>query len=418
MKIIRLAAENVKKLKAVEITPDGNMVVISGKNKAGKTSVLDAMWFVLGGTRAAKDTPKVVRDGESKARAVVDLGDLKATRKWTAKGTTSLTVESANGAKHTSPQSVLDALLGELSFDPLAFADMPEKEQVEALLQVLKLDIDPKEIDEKRKAIYGERTDVNRDMKKIEAQLAGLSPPTAGLPEEETSSLALTNELTAAHALEMENAKKRGEVDRLLKEAGQLKDAIENMEQEIANSRKTLGAMIQQGKALRAEANTLVDPAIEEIQERLANAETTNRQIREANQYRTLQVEVRNGQELSDALTKKIEKLDKTKADAIKAADFPIEGLSFDENGVTFDGRPFKQASGSEELCVSFAIAMALNPELRVIRITAGNKLDSESFALIEEMAKAKDFQVWIEMVDETGKLGVVIEDGLVKETA
>ncbi|GAF96635.1 unnamed protein product, partial [marine sediment metagenome] len=297
--------------------------------------------------------------------------------KWTAKGTTSLTVESAKGAKHSSPQTVLDALIGELSFDPLAFAEMPEREQVETLLGVLKLDIDPREIDEKREELYGERTDVNRDIKKIEAQLAGLSPPEGDVPDKESSSVALVSELNAAHALDTENAKKRGEVDRLLKEAGQLKDEIAGMEQEIAGKRRTLDAMVQQGKALRAEANALVDPAIEEIQDRLNNVEENNRQIRAANQYRTLQVEARNGQELSDALTKKIEKLDKTKAEAIKAADLPIAGLSFDENGVTFAGLPFKQSSASEQLRVSLAIAMALNPELRVIRITDGSLLDS-----------------------------------------
>jgi len=415
MKIVKLCAENVKKLKAVEITPEGNMVVISGKNGAGKTSVLDAIWFALGGKRAAKDAAKPVREGENKAQSVVDLGALKVTRKWTAKGTTSLAVESANGMKHTSPQAVLDALIGELSFDPLAFAEMPEKEQVEALLHVLNLDIDPKEIDERRKAIYGERTDVNRDIKKLEAQLAGLSSPEDGVPEEEISSADLMDKLNAAHALDMENDKKRNEVDRLLKEAGQLKNEVEEMERELADKRRTLDAMIQQGKALRAEVDALVDPAIEEIQAKLNNVAKTNQGIRDASQYRTLQVELRSGQQLSDALTKKIERLDKAKADAIQAADLPIEGLSFDENGVTFNGIPFKQSSASEQLRVSLAIAMALNPELRVIRITDGSLLDSDNFKLIEQAAKAKDFQVWIEMVDESGKLGVVIEDGMVK---
>ena len=49
MKIVSLEAENYKRLKAVEITPDGNMVVIGGRNAQGKSSVLDAIWAALGG---------------------------------------------------------------------------------------------------------------------------------------------------------------------------------------------------------------------------------------------------------------------------------------------------------------------------------------------------------------------------------
>ncbi len=415
MKIVKLSAENVKKLRAVEITPDGNMVVISGKNGAGKTSVLDAIWYALGGKRAAKDATKPVREGESKAHATLDLGDLKVIRKWTAKGTTSLTVESTNGAKHDKPQTILDALIGELSFDPLAFAEMPEREQVEALLHVLKLDINPEEIDENRKAAYGERTDVNRDIRKIEAQLAGLTPPEDDVPDKEISSTDLIDKLNAAHALDTENGNKRNELKTMLKEASELKDEIEDAERELANKRRTLEAMIKQGKDFREVVDALVDPAFEEIQDRLNSVEENNRRIRASNQYRMLQVEREAGQKQHAVLSQKIERLDKKKADAIKAADFPIDGLSFDENGVTYNGLPFKQSSASEQLRVSLAIAMALNPKLRVIRITDGSLLDSDNFALIENMAKAKDFQVWIEMVDESGKLGVVIEDGAVK---
>ena len=92
----------------------------------------------------------------------------------------------------------------------------------------------------------------------------------------------------------------------------------------------------------------------------------------------------------------------------------PISGLGFDDDGVTYQGVPLKQASAAEQLRVSVAMAMALNPKVRVIRITDGSLLDSDNLALIEQMAADQDFQVWIERVDETGTVGVVIEDGQV----
>jgi hypothetical protein len=56
---------------------------------------------------------------------------------------------------------------------------------------------------------------------------------------------------------------------------------------------------------------------------------------------------------------------------------------------------------------------MALNPTLRIIRISDGSLLDDKSMSIIREMAKAKDYQIWIEVVGD--RVGIQIEDGVVK---
>ena len=58
---------------------------------------------------------------------------------------------------------------------------------------------------------------------------------------------------------------------------------------------------------------------------------------------------------------------------------------------------------------------MALNPTVRVLRVTDGSLLDSENLELLAELAREHDFQVWVERVDESGTVGVVIEDGQVR---
>jgi hypothetical protein len=92
----------------------------------------------------------------------------------------------------------------------------------------------------------------------------------------------------------------------------------------------------------------------------------------------------------------------------------PVEGLGFDTDGVTFNGIPLAQVSAAERLRVSVAMAMSLNPTVRVIRITDGSLLDSDNMAIIADLADTNDFQVWIERVDETGDVGIVIEDGVI----
>src|SRR5690606_34719409 len=116
-----------------------------------------------------------------------------------------------------------------------------------------------------------------------------------------------------------------------------------------------------------------------------------------------------------EALTEKIAGLDKAKATALASATFPVEGLGVDESGVTFRGVPFAQASSAEQIKVAAAMAMAANPKLRVIRIMDGSLLDDANLTAIAELAKEKDFQVWVERVGDPGPMGVLIEDGMVK---
>ena len=181
MKIIRLTAENVKKLKVVDITPNPGLDEITGKNESGKTSVLDAIWWALGGKEAIQSVP--VREGRGERARAAGPGDMIVERKFLASGTTTLTVRNAAGAEpgtpdkklpvYGSPQEMLDALIGRLSFDPLAFANKKAREQYEELKSIAKLAyIDA--LEAANEADFRKRTDVNRDAKAKRAQAAAL----------------------------------------------------------------------------------------------------------------------------------------------------------------------------------------------------------------------------------------------------
>ena len=125
MKIDKLSIENLKRISKVEITPGADcMVLITGANGAGKSSVLDAIWWALAGERGIQSAP--IRNGEKTARVSLDLGDVVVTREWARRDddstTTRIRVENAEGARFPSPQKMLDSLLGSLTFDPLKFA--------------------------------------------------------------------------------------------------------------------------------------------------------------------------------------------------------------------------------------------------------------------------------------------------------
>ncbi len=412
MKIIELQASNVKRLKAVDITPDGTLQVIGGRNAQGKSSVLDAIWLALGGGKAAKETALPIRDGEKKASVRLDLGDLVVSRSWTAKGTT-LKVESADGAQYKSPQAMLDKLVGSLSFDPLAFTRLSAKDQKAALLDLVQLDIDLDVLEEQAKATFENRTRIGK-----EARALGDPVVDNSLPVEERSASDLITKIRQVQernrqilvlrdtAVQAENA-----INDADNEVRMLKMRLEEAKVELEECRR------RHAEALKASADAGKTQSTDDLEADLASVEETNQRIRANNQARGVahQKDVLRGE--YEAATEELKRLDKAKADALADAQFPVDGLGFDEGGVTYQGVPFAQASSAEQIRVSVAMAMAMNPKLRVLRIKDGSLLDAEAMEALRTQVDENDFQLWIEVVTTSTEGGaVIIEDGEVAE--
>lgn len=401
MKIVELRAENVKRLKAVEITPDGTMQVIGGRNAQGKSSVLDAIWLALGGGPAARETTLPIRDGEDHAEVTLDLGDLIVTRTWTAAGTR-LSVKSGDGATYSSPQKMLDALVGQLSFDPLAFTRLSAREQREALLRLVELPVDVDAIDARRQLAFEERTEVGRQGKAI-----GDVTVDDDLPAEETSASEIIAEIRKAEEHNREVAAWKRQRDEAATEAAEVVQQIEVLQRRL--ERLTANEVDAKEWLKRHSEHDTAD-----LEEKLAGVEEANAKIRANNAAKKQRDHKRQLRDQYASLTAEIEALDKEKAQALAEASFPVEGLGFDASGVTFHGVPLSQASSAEQIRVSLAVGMALNPKLRVLMIKDGSLLDAESLAAIREQVTQSDFQLWIERVGDADEGAVIIEDGQV----
>jgi len=405
MKIIQLTAENVKRLRAVEITPDGTVQVITGRNAQGKTSVLDAIWLALGGGAAAKSTVKPIRDGEDHASVRLDLGDLVVTRTWTG-DKTALTVAAADGAKYNSPQSVLDALIGRLSFDPIEFTQFTPAKQREALLTLVDLPFDPGALDAERTGVFGSRTEIGRTVRALEGQLAGLPAVPADTPNAEVTSADIFTELRAAQQVQVEYIAAASAAARAQSNREAAEEAVRSAQIAL------IDAQAEEVAARQAFKDRPIPPNVEAIEARLRMVDLTNAAVRAKTEWARVVAELKAARMTYDAGTDELARIDLVKADGLAAAQFPIDGLGFDDDGVTYQGLPFSQASSAEQIRVSLAIAIALNPKLRVIRILDGSLLDADNMALIEAMASASDYQVWMERVGDSDENAVIIEDG------
>jgi hypothetical protein len=100
------------------------------------------------------------------------------------------------------------------------------------------------------------------------------------------------------------------------------------------------------------------------------------------------------------------------KEQAIANAEMPVKGLAFGDGEVLFQGVPFAQASSAEQLMVSTVLAMALNPRLRIIRISDGSLLDESNLTLLRKLAERSDFQVWLEQLSSTDPCAIHLCEG------
>lgn len=424
MKIIQLTAENIKRLQAVQITPKGNVVTISGKNGHGKTSCLDAITYALGGDPSDR---MPVRRGEEKAKVVVDLGDIIVKRTFTAAGGTALVVTNADGVKQTTPQAILDKLVGKLTFDPLAFSREKPKQQADILRGLVGLDF--AEHDKKREGLYEQRTGVNRNAKSLQIRLEAM--PKHDVPDSEIAGGEILSEQRAAAESNAENSRLRSlaqatanqarlaEID--LREADKV---VVSLTQELLKAEAVVTkrqAACKEASRLAKEAFDkaagLLDKDLTPFAAKLKEVETTNAKIRDNRRRAEMVTEFKDASERAEKLTQQIEAMDAAKRKATTEAKYPVEGLLFDTaGGVTLNGIPFEQCSAAEQLKVSVAIGLALNPTLRVLLIRDASLLDEESLKAVGEMADKADAQVWLEVVSSNVESAIVIEDGKVRD--
>jgi len=421
MKIVKLIAENVKKLKAVEIAPDGSLIVIGGKNAAGKSSVLDAILAAFAGKKELP--PKMLRDGQEKGFIEIELDEYIIRRSFTEKGG-SLKITNKDGAIFPSPQTMLNKLIGKISFDPLRFVNMTARDQVELLKNITGLDFEP--LDEDRSECYEHRAASNREIKRLQGEVDGLKGsmpgPKDNMPER-VSVQDLMRELDEAQKTNAENRKQEQELvycESAINNAETDCETIQSQIKQLQAQLKEKRAEIEKHKENRDQLENIVcaleDVDEAEIKQKINSAQDINSFCDRIDRYKQLVIAVEEQKKRSETLTKNINGIDQRKVEMVQKSKLPIENLSFDTSGVQYNGLPFEQASQAEQLQVSVALGLAANPKLKVLLIKDGSLLDEDNLKIVGDMAEKNDAQIWLERVGEGKEVSIVMEDGQVKE--
>ena len=409
MKIVHLIAENIKKLRLVDIKPEGNMVLITGANGQGKSSVLDAFEMALAGAKSIPSQP--IRQGEKKARVVLDMGEFTVTRTFTAAGGGTLTIQPADPAHapFRSPQEMLDKMLGELTFDPLAFSRMKPKDQLETLRGLVTLGIDIDDLDKATEGAYADRTVLNREIKALRAKLPEVPE---GAPEEEVGVGAIVYALAHGNKTNQERERLLNSIQTNQRMQAGAREEILRLQAAIKKQEEKIAAYDKQTLDETAQLPDAVDVA--KLQQALTASDEQNKLARIVKEHKRIAAEIADKEYRVSNRDAAIQTNAELRLKTLAEAKFPVDGLAFGNGEILYNDVPFAQLATGEQIKISLAIAMEANPNIRIVRIKEGSLLDEGNLALIEMLAMEKDFQVWIEKVDTTGKMGIVIEDGAV----
>ena len=412
MKIIKLISENVKKIKAIMIEPSGSAIIIgSEKNGAGKSSVLDSILYALGGTRGICDEP--LRHGAKKGKVVCDLGDIIVTRTFNKSGSTALVVRDNNGTQIGTPQQLLDKIVGKIGLDPLAFSRMEPGKQVKVFQELL--DLDFSELDAKRAELYQDRTEVNKDLATYKT-LTNM-PPGESAPTKRISIGSLADKLKQAREENKLIDSWQAERTRITEEANSNVETMDKLTLKL-NDMEARQKDIQKATTKLDKHLNEAQPVNEsKIMNKMTKVEEINEQVAVVERYVENKRLYRKAKMKSVKLTQAIEKIDKDKETRLDEADVPVKGLTFDEAGLFYNNVPFSQLGSGEQLRISVAMGLAMNPELKVLLIRDGSLLDKDNLRMIAEMAEEKSAQVWIEKVSTGEECTLIIEDGMERES-
>lgn len=418
VKIMALEAENVKRIKAVALTPaPTGLTLVGGNNNQGKTSVLDALAWALGGDRFRPDAAQ--RDGAlAPARLKVTLSNgLVVERKGK---NAALTVTDPTGRR--SGQQLLNAFVEPLALDLPRFMDASDREKADTLLKIIGIGNELHLRDMEIKALYDKRTFTGQlaaQKKHFAEEL--ISYPDA--PDEPVSAAALIRQQQDILARNGENQRKRQQVQELKRQRDDAMTEMHRLDERIAEltaqreevSKKHTELFVQAMDAAKS-AEQLEDESTAELEASIRDIEETNRKVRANLEKSRAEDEAAQYAIDYDKLTAQIAQKRADRLALLQGADLPLPGLSVEDGVLTYNDKHWRDMSGSDQLRVAAAIVRKLNPDCGFVLLDKLEQMDLDTLSEFGRWLEAEGLQAIATRVSTGSECQIIIEDGMVKD--
>lgn len=418
VKITALEAENVKRIKAVALTPSPTgLTLVGGNNNQGKTSVLDALAWALGGDRFRPDAAQ--RDGAiAPAHLKVTLSNGVVVER---KGkNASLTVTDPTGRR--SGQQLLNAFVEPLALDLPRFMDASDKEKADILLRIIGIGAELHTRDLEIKGLYDKRTFTGQlaAQKKHFAEEM-ISYPEA--PDEPVSASELIRQQQDILARNGENQRLRAQYAELEQQVQQCVDELKRTRERIATLQQLADELdakhtklFNQRETARKTVSQLQDESTAELEASIRDIEETNRKVRANLEKARAEDEAAQYASEYDRLTESIQQKRADRMALLNGADLPLPGLSVEDGVLTYKGKHWRDMSGSDQLRVAAAIVRRLNPDCGFVLLDKLEQMDLTTLQEFSAWLEAEHLQAIATRVSTGSECQIIIEDGMVKD--
>ena len=411
VKISALELENVKRIKAVALRPTENgLTVIGGRNGQGKTSVVDAISWALGGKRKQPSKPN--RDGSATpAKLHVELNNGLVVERSGKNAT--LTVTDPSGKK--AGQQLLNSFIEELAIDLPKFMVMTDNEKAQELLRIIGIGGELDELDKKLSKLKRERL--------AKDKIAEEMPFYPDAPDHRVSPAELIEQQQAILAKNGENQRKREKVgiirqqrDNLNMLCDSLNAQIMSLNEELKRKTEELMKLTEDYQTALKDAADLEDEKTDEIEQSIANIDALNQKV-EANERR--KPALKDAESLNDdyqSCNSEVNAVEDQRKKLLETAKMPLDGLTVEDGKLVYNGAVWSDMSGAEQLRVATAVVRSLKPECGFVLVDKLEQMDPQTLAEFGAWAESEGLQVIGTRVATDDTCSVIIEDGRVVE--
>ena len=407
IKISKLEIENVKRVKAVKIEPTkSGLTVIGGNNEQGKTSVLDAIAWALGGNKFKPAEPQRVGSVVPPAIDITLSNGLRVERRGK---NSDLKVTDPAGEK--AGQMLLDSFVEEFALDLPKFMAQTAKEKANTLLRILGIEERLMELTQAEQTVYNQRRAIGQiaDQKKKYAKEMEYFPDA---PKEPILATEIIKQQQTILLKNAENQKKRQKLSENKERLGRLNDQIERLMNELAVAKDQATALMKDVKTGEKDILQLHDESTAELEENLKNIEVINVQVRKNLDKDKAEEDAKEYAGQYDQLTMELDNVRKSKADLLSNADLPLPDLAVGNGELTYKGFTWSDMSGSQQLKVATAIVRKLNPQCGFVLLDKLEQMDLDTLNEFGHWLEQEGLQAIATRVSKGEECQIIIEDG------
>lgn len=412
VKINELELENVKRIKAVKIEPTENgLTIVGGNNNQGKTSVLDAIAWALGGNKFKPSQPN--REGSvlpPNLKITLNNG-LIVTR--TGKNS-SLKVTDPEGSK--SGQQILNKLIGEMALNVPKFMASTPKEKANYLLNILGIGEELTKLEMQERKIYDDRRAIGQIALRKQKYADELQdyPDT---PKELVSASELIKQQQTIMAHNAENQRKRMNQKSIYQEYKAAEGNVIALEAQLTEAKRKFDKLTDDLETANKDIVDLVDESTDELEENIKEIDAINVKVRANVDKESATKEAEEAQQEYEDKSLELKKVREEKMHLLDSVQLPLPGLSIEEGKIVFNGQEWDNMSGSDQLKVSTAIVRKLNPNCGFVLLDKLEQMDLDTLKEFGEWLESEGLQAIATRVSTGDECSIIIDDGYAIET-